>query len=136
MANLDNKVFFRNNISKVMRMYPSLFKHDYIDGLEPMFELQDSSITSLYFTVSNFGVDMVYFKTYCSKYGISLSLIEEPMGVLTNYSKDTISDASCVGLFNLNISVKCKDFESGKTKYLDRKAITRRYTIKEIISHD
>ena len=39
-------------------------------------------------------------------------------------------------IFSINIDVKCMDLETGKVKDSDRKKITRRYTINNIISHD
>lgn len=135
MIDSDKKALTKYYMPKVMIMYPGLFKSDYNDPHDPLLELQDSSITNLYFRIVSINPNLVYLKTYCSNYVLSLSL-EIALGDLTNYNGIPISDDSCMGLFKLNIDFKCKDLETGKIKYCDKTAIIRRHTIKNIINED
>lgn len=135
MNQSDKDALARYCLPKAMRLYPGLFKQDYTKSHSPYLELMDQNITDLYFSVSHFGENVIYLKTYCSKYEISLSL-KTVMGDFTNYTKNYIPDSSCVGLFNINIDVKQIDHQSGKIKYCDRVAVRRRHIINEIINND
>lgn len=131
MTDSDKRSLTKYCIPKVLKMYPGLLRVKSSDY--GFIRLEDTTVTELVFIVSEFGQDIIYLKTYCNSYSMTLSL-EYPVGELTIVDSKVISDASCVKMFDLNIDIRFRGHECGKLRYCDKNATIRRNTIYNIIN--
>ncbi len=149
MEDLNDSIWYPTRIfDTVLELYPGLFDCSYNSDLELVgLYFADKTISEVRLLMGDCNKYNIYLQTadatedHYSEVTVELKL-EYPGGLLSLPISNRLSDNTCMGIFNHNISIRAvvrnpsTDSVIFRTNAYDEAVIRRRHTIKNIISDE